>query len=109
MALRHRARKRRMQESNHMVARATRDSRMVVLAAIVLLQFVVIMLSGLAGVFYVIKAGVSPDPSAVALGGAVLGYAAANAQTVVGFYFGSSFGSTQNADRLVDLANTKKG
>ena len=75
------------------------------LAASVLLTFAVIMVVVLYGCWAILSGGITvKDVSVVAaisgLIGSVVGYVAANAQTVVNFVFGGSLGSEHKTDAL---------
>ena len=76
----------------------------------ILLTFFVLMSLVLAFCFRILTKGIQiPDPGTVAvvftLIGTIVGYVAANAQTVVNFEFGSSRGSAQKSD---DMASAVK-
>ena len=75
------------------------------LAASILLTFALIMAAVLYGCWSILSGGITiKDVSVVAaisgLVGAVVGYVAANAQTVVNFVFGGSLGSNKHTDAL---------
>lgn len=75
------------------------------IAAVILATFAVIMGAVLYGCWAILSGGITiKDVSVVAaisgLVGAVVGYVAANAQTVVNFIFGGSLGSEKKTDAL---------
>lgn len=87
-------------------ARRYRDDSVFHLGIFVLLSFVLVMGISLWGVFTIVTGKVIADANVFAavigLVGAIIGYFAANAQQVVGYFFGSSAGSTRSGDRLSD-------
>ena len=77
------------------------------LALLILITFAVLMSVVLYGCYLLLSGGMPiKDPSVVAavsgLIGAVVGYVASNAQTVVNFIFGGSLGSQKKTDALAD-------
>jgi hypothetical protein len=90
-------------------ARTVNSSREAVwwIAVCVLVTFALIMASVLYGCFVLVTGGMPvKDVSIVAaiagLVGSVVGYVAANAQTVINFIFGGSLGSEKKTDALAD-------
>jgi hypothetical protein len=60
-------------------------------------------------VYYVLAGKLPTDPNHLVLVGAVIGYASAKADQVVGFFFGSSSDSRKKTDQLADaLKNATK-
>ncbi|AQG98665.1 hypothetical protein A9R05_07560 [Burkholderia sp. KK1] len=81
------------------------------IAALVLVTFAVIMTAVLAGSWTLLKGGITiKDVSVVAaisgLVGSIVGYVAANAQTVINFLFGGSMGNEKNAGALAQSVQT---
>lgn len=76
------------------------------LGVVILFTFAVGMVAVLSASFYLIQGGIKIDGNALAavmgLVGSVIGYLAANAQQVIGFFFGSSVGSRNNSSALVN-------
>ena len=93
--------------ADRMDARKNNSSRESVwsLAYVVLSTFALIMAAVLYGCWAILQGGITvKDVSAVAaisgLVGAVVGYVAANAQTVVNFIYGGSLGSEKKTDAM---------
>jgi hypothetical protein len=81
------------------------------IAALVLVTFAVIMAAVLAGSWSLLEGGITiKDVSVVAaisgLVGSIVGYVAANAQTVINFLFGGSMGNEKNSAALADSVRT---
>lgn len=77
----------------------------------VLVTFAVIMSAVLAGSWQLLEGGITiKDVSVVAaisgLVGSIVGYVAANAQTVINFLFGGSMGNEKNAGALAQSVQT---
>jgi hypothetical protein len=93
-------------------ARKYRDKNVFILGTIVLGSFAVVMTVVLLGAYYVATGQIAVKESVltavVGLVGAITGYFAANAQQVIGFFFGSSQGSQQKSDELADAVKRFK-
>lgn len=81
------------------------------IAALVLVTFAVIMAAVLLGSWKLLEGGITiKDVSVVAaisgLVGSIVGYVAANAQTVINFLFGGSMGNEKNAAALAQSVQT---
>lgn len=81
------------------------------IAALVLVTFAIIMAAVLAGSWTLLAGGITiKDVSVVAaisgLVGSIVGYVAANAQTVINFLFGGSMGSEKNSAALAESVRT---
>jgi hypothetical protein len=81
------------------------------IAALVLVTFAIIMSAVLAGSWKLLEGGITiKDVSVVAaisgLVGSIVGYVAANAQTVINFLFGGSMGNEKNAGALAQSVQT---
>jgi hypothetical protein len=81
------------------------------IAVVILLTFATIMGAVLWGCWLLLQGGITiKDVSVVAaisgLVGSIVGYVAANAQTVVNFIFGGSMGSESKTKALSDAVNT---
>ena len=87
-------------------ARKYRDDKIFWLGVTVLLTFATSVGFVLYGCYQILRGGVSVDPvlfgSACGFVGTLIGYTAANAQQVIGFFFGSSSGSKDKTDALAD-------
>ena len=87
-------------------ARKYRDDKVFWLGVIVLGSFMTIMGLTLWGLYALMTKQFQIDPALIAavfgLVGSIIGYFAANAQQVVGYFFGSSSGSKQNGDAVRD-------
>ena len=87
-------------------ARKYRDDKVFWLGVIVLGSFMTIMGLTLWGLYALTTKQFQIDPALIAavfgLVGSIIGYFAANAQQVVGYFFGSSSGSKQNGDAVRD-------
>lgn len=85
-------------------ARKYRDDKVFGLGVVILLSFGTAVLLVLWGGYKILSGGVSVEPGMFAaitgFIGTLIGYIAANAQSVVNYYFGSSRGSTQKTDAL---------
>jgi hypothetical protein len=85
-------------------ARKYRDNKVFRLGVVILLSFGTAVLLVLWGGYKILSGGVSVEPGMFAaitgFIGTLIGYIAANAQSVVNYYFGSSHGSTQKTDAL---------
>lgn len=87
--------------------------RIFLLGCIILLTFGMLIFGSLWGAFLLITGGIEPkDPGVVStvtgLVGTLIGYAAANAQQVIGFFFGSSSSSERNSSALTDIVRNLK-
>jgi hypothetical protein len=88
-------------------ARKYKDDKVFWLGVVILSTFAIIMYVALFG-SYALLSGSMPikEPSVVGMVsgfvGTIIGYAAANAQQVVGFFFGSSAGSSKKTDAISD-------
>ena len=81
------------------------------IAVVILLTFAAVMCAVLWGCWLLLQGGITiKDVSVVAaisgLVGSIVGYVAANAQTVVNFIFGGSMGSESKTKALSDAVNT---
>lgn len=81
------------------------------IAALVLVTFAIIMSAVLAGSWKLLEGGITiKDVSVVAaisgLVGSIVGYVAANAQTVINFLFGGSMGNEKSAGALAQSVQT---
>ena len=87
-------------------ARKYRDDKVFWLGICVLVSFALIMGVTLWGLYGLMTKQFVIDPALIAavfgLVGSIIGYFAANAQQVVGYFFGSSSGSKQNGDAVRD-------
>ena len=87
-------------------ARKYRDDKVFWLGVIVLGSFMTIMGLTLWGLYALMTKQFQIDPALIAavfgLVGSIIGYFAANAQQVVGYFFGSSSGSKQSGDAVRD-------
>lgn len=87
-------------------ARKYRDDRVFGLGVVILVVFGIAVLMVLWGGYKILNGGVSVEPGMFAaisaFIGTLIGYIAANAQSVVNYYFGSSRGSTQKTDAIAD-------
>lgn len=88
-------------------ARKYKDDKVFWLGVVILCTFAGVMCAALFG-SYALLTGNLPIKDASVVGmvsgfvGTIIGYAAANAQQVVGFFFGSSAGSSKKTDALSD-------
>lgn len=93
-------------------ARKYRDDKVFWLGVIVLGSFMTIMGLTLWGLYALMTKQFQIDPALIAavfgLVGSIIGYFAANAQQVVGYFFGSSSGSKQNGDAVRDSIKAMK-
>lgn len=81
------------------------------IAGAVLLTFAIVMITVLYGSWTLLSGGITiKDVSVVAaisgLVGSIVGYVAANAQTVINFLFGGSMGNEKNSAALADSVRT---
>lgn len=88
-------------------ARKYKDNKVFWLGAIILFSFAAVMCTALFG-SYALLTGNLPVKDVSIVGmvsgfvGTIIGYAAANAQQVVGFFFGSSAGSSKKSEAISD-------
>ena len=88
-------------------ARKYKDAKVFWLGVVILCTFAGVMYAALFG-SYALLTGNLPIKDASVVGmvsgfvGTIIGYAAANAQQVVGFFFGSSAGSSKKTDAISD-------
>jgi hypothetical protein len=92
-------------------AKLSSNSALWWIAAAVLLTFAVIMAAVLYGSWTLLAGGITiKDVSVVAaisgLVGSIVGYVAANAQTVINFLYGGSMGNEKNSAALADSVRT---
>ena len=94
-------------------ARQYRDNKVFWLGLCILVSFVLIMGLTLWGLYGMMTKQFTIDPALIAavfgLIGSIIGYFAANAQQVVGYFFGSSSGSKQNGDAVRDSIKAMQG
>lgn len=88
-------------------ARKYKDDKVFWLGVVILCTFAGVMCSALFGSYALLTGNLSiKDASVVGMVsgfvGTIIGYAAANAQQVVGFFFGSSAGSSKKTDAISD-------
>lgn len=81
-----------------------KDTNIFIMGVCILLTFAVLMGSVLTGCFLMMTGYFKVDPNVAAicagLIGTVIGYVAANAQQVVGYFFGNSKGGTDQSNRI---------
>lgn len=92
-------------------AKLSSNSALWWIAALVLITFAIIMSAVLIGSWRLLQGGITiKDVSVVAaisgLVGSIVGYVAANAQTVINFLFGGSMGNEKNAAALAQSVQT---
>ncbi len=87
-------------------ARKYRDEKVFWLGVIVLVAFAISVALVMIGGYKILQGGVAVEPGMFAaicgFIGTLIGYVAANAQSVISYYYGSSQGSTQKTDAITD-------
>lgn len=90
------------------------DPKIFWLGVLILMTFANVMAFSMYGCYVILSGGITiKDPGVIAAVfgflGTVVGYVAANAQQVVGFFFGSSSGSSKKSDAIADaISNFSK-
>lgn len=94
-------------------ARKYKDEKTFWLGVAILVTFAVSVSLVLYGGFSVVTSSVVVDPSLFAAVsatiGTLIGYVAANAQSVINYFFGSSAGSAKKTDEMADALKNFKG